>query len=101
MAVVVGTYLLDLFIPDALSLKGKRFVLRKIFDRVKSKGFNVSISEVDSNDKWQRSMIAVSTVGNSTGHVNSTLDKTLVFIEDLGLAEVISARLEIYTIGGS
>ncbi len=99
MPVVVGTYILDLFIPEALSLKGKRFVLKRVFDKVKAKGFNVSISEVDQNNKWQRSLVAVSTVGNSAQHVNSTLDKALFFIEELGLVEVLSAKLDIYTIG--
>ncbi len=99
MAIIIGTYILDIFIPDSQSLKGKRFILKRIFDRIRSKGFNISISEVDHNDKWQRSYIAVSTVGNNVGHVNSTLDKALDFIERSGLVEVISARLEIFTIG--
>ncbi len=99
MPVVVGTYLLDIFIPESSSLKGKRYVLKRMFDRIKAKGFNISISEVDYGDKWQRSFVALSTVGNDAAHVNSILDKALSFIENMGLVEVISARLEIIQLG--
>jgi len=34
-------------------------------------------------------------VGNDTGVVNAKLDKMLDLIEDLGLAEMVDARMEI------
>lgn len=77
------------------SLKEKRQVLRKVIQRVKSKFNNVSISEVDSLDLWQKATVGVSFVSNETPHVNSTLDQVMGFIEAMGVVRILNRSLEI------
>ena len=47
-------------------------VVRRIKDRLRSK-FNVSVSEVDHQDLWQRSEISVVTVGSDENYVQEML----------------------------
>jgi len=94
---VVGICHLDVLIPENHSLKGKRHVLRKLTDRVRSR-FNVAISEVGDNDLWQRAQIGICTVSNDRRHINSSLDQVIDFIEQMYLVEVVSTEMEIMTL---
>lgn len=49
----------------AASLKDKRAVLRRMIDRVKNK-YNVSISELDHQNLWQRTTIGIVAISSST-----------------------------------
>jgi len=69
---VVGLLTLEIFIPEAGSLKSKRYVIRSIKDRLKK--FNVSIAE-DANNLWQRSTLSIACVTNDTSHLYSTFEK--------------------------
>ena len=60
---IVGLLTLDLHIPESNSLKAKRTVIKSLIDRIRNK-FNVSVSEVDANNLWQRSVIGISLVAN-------------------------------------
>lgn len=51
----------DLYFPHCQSLKDKRRILNGIKDLVRSR-LNVSIAEVDFEDKWQRSRLAITWV---------------------------------------
>lgn len=94
---VVGVCQLDVRIPENHSLKGKRHVLRKLTERVRSR-FNVAISEVGDNDLWQRAQIGICAVSNDRRHVNSSLDKVADYIENMYLVEVLSKEMEILTL---
>jgi len=85
-------------IPDSGSLKAKRQVLRRVTDRVKAR-FNVSVSEVDEQDLWQKATIALAVVGGDKRHVNEQIDKILQFIEDMYVAPVLSRESEIIAFG--
>lgn len=61
----VGLLLLDCRIGEGHSLKEKRSVLRNVTERLKHH-FNVSVAEVEYQDKWQRTKLAISYV-NSDG----------------------------------
>lgn len=63
----VGLLTLELHLPYAHSLKEKRMVIRKFQDRLRAR-FNVSVSELDHQDVWQRSLIGVAAV-SSDEHV--------------------------------
>ncbi len=82
MSSVIGYVEIELSIPYAHSLKEKRGVVKRIVERVKGK-FNVSVSEIGEQDKWQRSVIAVVTVGTSKRVVDATLEKVVEFVEEL------------------
>ncbi|MBX5494163.1 MAG: DUF503 domain-containing protein [Bryobacteraceae bacterium] len=64
----IGVLTLELRLPYSHSLKDKRHVVKGLKDRLRHK-FNVSVAEIDYQDTWQRSVIAVVTVSGS--HVNA------------------------------
>jgi len=90
---VVGVLRLVVFIPENHSLKGKRGVLRKIKAQV-SNNFNVSISETDDQDLWQRATFGVSQVGTDEAHVDGALRAVVKFIDSLALVEIGEETLE-------
>jgi uncharacterized protein len=72
----VGLLTLELYIPDAQSLKDKRQVLRSLKDRLRRK-FNVAVAEMEHHDIWQRSVVGVVTLSNEEKHVAEVLQKVL------------------------
>ncbi len=63
----------DIVIPGSASLKDKRVVIKSIKDRVRKK-INVSVAEVDYQDKWQRSTLAFATVASNKKVAQETLN---------------------------
>ncbi len=90
---VVGICYLELHLPQGSSLKGKRQVLKSLITRVRDR-FNVSIAEVGGQDLWQRSELGICAVGSDSRFINSSLDKVLNYIEELGILEVVNSRIE-------
>jgi uncharacterized protein YlxP (DUF503 family) len=62
----------ELFVPESRSLKTKRAAIRPIVDGLRHR-FHVSVAEVDHQDTWQRSAIAVAVVAESDGHLREVL----------------------------
>lgn len=91
---VVGISTVTLLLHGSHSLKDKRQVLKSVIEKVKNR-FNVSVAEVGGNDVWQRAELGIAAVGNDRAFVNSVLDKALLFIEGLHLAEVTDSTIEI------
>jgi uncharacterized protein YlxP (DUF503 family) len=91
---LVGVCQIDLFVPDSGSLKSKRFVLTSLKTRIRNK-FNVSVSEVDGNDKWQRVTLAVSMVANERRVIDQTMSQILNLISQDGRCEILDHMLEI------
>ena len=60
----VGLLTLEIYIPDAHSLKDKRQVIRSLKDRLRSR-FNVAVAELDHHDTWQRSQVGVVSLSNN------------------------------------
>ena len=94
---VIGAMIIEFHLHDNRSLKGKRKIVKSMVGKVKHK-FNVAISEVGSNDKWQKIELGISTVGNDRRHVDSSLANVLTYLESLYLAEIIDSRIEIINI---
>ena len=91
----VGVAQVNLRLPENLSLKGKRQVLKSIISRVRNK-FDVAIAEVDDNDDWQLMTIGISTVSNDRRFTNSVLSKVVDFIENARFeAEMLDYEIEI------
>ncbi len=90
---IVGLLTLDLHIPGADSLKSKRIVVRSLIDRIKNK-FNVSVSEVDANNLWQRSVIGVAYVSNETVMVNRVFEKIRNLVSGTHSVELIDSTME-------
>ncbi|EDP75876.1 DUF503 domain-containing protein [Hydrogenivirga sp. 128-5-R1-1] len=77
---LVGVLVIELFIPDSGSLKGKRKEVKSIKDRLRS-NFNVSVSEIDNQELWQRSSIGVAIAGSDASHLRETMDRIESFVE--------------------
>jgi uncharacterized protein YlxP (DUF503 family) len=91
----VGVGQVELFIPDSGSLKSKRFVLKSIKTKIRNK-FNVSVAEIENNDKWQRSSLGFAVVSNDRKIVDSTLNQVINYIESDYRVEVIDRSIEIF-----
>ncbi len=65
--------------PENLSLKGKRRVLKSITTQVSNK-FNVSVAEVDDQDLWQLATLGVCCVSNNKRYTNEVLSKVVNFV---------------------
>lgn len=91
----VGVGLVELYIPESGSLKSKRFVLKSIKTKIRNK-FNVSVAEIENNDKWQRSSLGIAVVSNDKKIVDSTLNQVINFIESDFRVEIIDHSVEIF-----
>ena len=84
---VVGVCRLTLAIPESADLKGKRIVVKRIINRVRSE-FNVAMAEVEDQDIWGSAVLGFAVVANDHRFVNSVIDKVVLFIQELYLAEI-------------
>ena len=69
----IGLLTLEIHIPAAHSLKEKRFVVRKIKDRLRSR-FNVAVAELDHQDLWQRALLGVVSIASDRKALESLLE---------------------------
>jgi uncharacterized protein len=83
----------DLLIPGCSSLKEKRYVLNSLKSRLRGR-FNASVAEVDHQDKWQRTMLAVAIVGSDHTSVDATCGQVRRFIEGDHRVQVADALEE-------
>lgn len=90
---VVGLCTVELFIAESRSLKDKRQVLHSLRDRLRGK-FNLSVAEVDAQDLWQRTVLAMACVANDGGHAGRVLEQALNVIKSVPAVEVVRTQLE-------
>ena len=91
---LIGTAEFELYLPGTTSLKEKRFVLKSLKTRIRNK-FNVSIAEIDFQEKWQRSCLGVACVSSDRRFLEKTLNKVLSFIERENRVEILNQNTEI------
>ncbi|MFQ5631149.1 MAG: DUF503 domain-containing protein [bacterium] len=91
---LVGVCKLDIFVPESGSLKAKRVVLNSVKKRIRNK-FNVSVAEVEHQDKWQRISLGISMVTNERTFIDSTMSEILKLIDYDGRMEVLSHKVDI------
>ena len=90
---VIGLLSLKLRIPESESLKGKRQILLGLKTRIRNR-LNVSISEIDHQDKWQLATLGVASVGNDRAGVNRTLSHTVEVVQRERGVELMDYELE-------
>jgi len=91
----VGMCRIKLRLPENLSLKGKRRVLKSITTRVRNK-FNVSVAEVDDQNLWQLATLGICCVSNSSRYNNEVLSKVVDFIVDSRFeVEILNYEIEL------
>ena len=82
----VGVCKISLRLPENLSLKGKRRVLKSIVTRVRAK-FNVAVAEVGDQSLWQSAILGICCISNNSRYTNEVLSKVVDF--------VINSRFEV------
>ncbi len=89
---IVGVLEIEIFIPYSTSIKEKRYILKSIKDRMKSR-FNVSVAELDYFDTWQRSKIGFACLSNSANYISEYLMEILKFLQEDRRFEITSHRV--------
>jgi uncharacterized protein len=92
---VVGLLRLDLHIPGSTSLKDKRQVVKSIIGRIDGR-YNVSVSEVDHQDLWQRATIGVAHTSETASQTKKVLESVRDFVERLDKADITSGEIAIF-----
>ena len=70
----------ECIIYDTHSLKEKRSIIKRLIAKIR-KDFNVSISEIDFQDLWQRSKLAIVTVSNEYQFAEKIIQEVLKTID--------------------
>jgi Uncharacterized protein conserved in bacteria len=84
----------DLRIPGCSSLKQKRHVVKTLSAAIRQR-FPVSVAEVEYQDLWQRTAIAVAAVGPDQYHLRKVMHEVEKLVERWGDVEVIDAELQV------
>lgn len=90
----VGLLTLEIYIPDARSLKDKRQVLRSLKDRLRHQ-FNIAIAELDHQETWQRALVGVVTISSDTRHLEDALEKVANESERLLGRDLVGSAIEV------
>ena len=89
----IGLLQIDFLIPGARSLKDKRRVMKSLKQVMRNR-YNCSVAEVDFQDTWQRSRLAVCVVSGESRHANQQLNEIVRFASNKSGAEVLDYRIE-------
>lgn len=90
MIVCYATITLRLYSPA--SLKEKRQILKSLLSKIKN-NFNVSVAEIDLNDKWQLAEIGVATLSNDKKIVDSQINSVISLIENDTRVEIVNVTV--------
>jgi len=90
---IIGLAACECLIYDAHSLKDKRAVLQRIITRLRQR-YNLSVAEVDYQDTWQRTKIAIVSVASSKIAVERELQHALKLIDSFPEIERTITDLE-------
>lgn len=83
------------FIPMAASLKDKRSVVKRMIDRTKNQ-FNISIAEIDHQNVWQRTTLALVVVNSSQQVAEQEIQRAIQLLESNPEWEMTEYHIEQY-----
>jgi len=90
----VGILKVVLRIPESNSLKEKRRVLLRLRDLLKNR-LNISWAEIAEQDKWQKSVLAIVSVGTERSMVDKGLAKVVDFVREFNPVELLDYEVEL------
>ena len=90
---VIAYAVFDLHLPGCRGLKEKRIIVKSLKTRIRN-DFEVSASEVDSQDLLQRARIGVAAVGPEQAPLDALLQHVLRFVEENLDGEILDYRNE-------
>ncbi len=94
----VGVCKISLRLPENMSLKGKRQVLKSITSRIRNK-FNVSVAEVDDHDAWQLATIGICCISTDGRFTNQVLSNVVDFVTSSRFeVEILDYEIEILAV---
>ena len=76
----LGLLTIHLYLAGCTSLKEKRRRLKPLLHRL-HREFNISVAEIDHQDRWQESIIACALISNDGGHTQRCLQDVIRWIE--------------------
>lgn len=91
---VVGICTVELYLPQAHSLKDKRSVVKRVTQRISNR-FNVSVCELDQHDIWKNATLGLAAVSKDKEVVDRTLAAVEAFLDSFGDFQVVSFKVEI------
>jgi uncharacterized protein YlxP (DUF503 family) len=92
--VTIGVYTFEVHLPGARSLKGKRQVVRRLKDRLRSR-HNAAVAEMNEHgDRWQRAVLAVVSVAGSRDVLERLFESVHRDAESLVPGEIIETGTE-------
>jgi uncharacterized protein YlxP (DUF503 family) len=91
----IGALRVELHVPGASSLKAKRQVIKSLKDRLRNR-FNVSVAEVDQQDKWQRATLGIAMAGTDGKYVAGALDEVMKFLRGQPAVAVCHHEVEVF-----
>jgi uncharacterized protein YlxP (DUF503 family) len=92
---MVGVLTLHLGIPGCTSLKEKRGRLKPLIARL-HRQFNVSVAEMDLQDKWQEAIVCCGMVGNDRVHLERSMQSIVPWIEsNRSDMDVLDSKIEL------
>jgi hypothetical protein len=91
----IGLVTIHLSIPLCSSLKEKRSHLKPLLIRLQRE-FNLSVAELDFQDRWQEALIGCVYLSNEGAHTQRVLQKVVTWIENhYPHLPVIQERIEL------
>ena len=94
---MITTLTIHLHLPGCASLKEKRGLIKPLISRL-HREFNVSVAEMDLQDKWQEAVIVCAMVGNDHAFLQSALQNVAKWVEGNWTdGDVWEQRIELYT----
>ena len=91
---IVGILWIDVRVGSSNSLKDKRRIIKSLTTRIR-RSFNVSISEIDCQDLWQRSQLGVAFLTTEVRFAQSVLSRIVDAVERHRDITLIDSKIEI------
>lgn len=90
----IGILNIALLIHKSSSLKDKRIILNSLKARLRSH-FNISLIESEDQNKWQKSGLAIVSIGQNRRSVNRTIDQIINFIGKENSCEILDYQIHL------
>ncbi|HTX91532.1 MAG TPA: DUF503 domain-containing protein [Anaerolineales bacterium] len=93
---MIGILSLHLHLPGCSSLKEKRGRIKPLLARL-HREFNVSVAEMDMQDKWKETVLSCAMVGNENAPLQQSLQAVAEWVERNWLdITVIENHIELF-----
>jgi uncharacterized protein YlxP (DUF503 family) len=89
----IGLLTVDCYLGESFSLKDKRRILLSLTDRLR-RSFNIALCEVEYQDQWQRSKLAIVLINTDWRMLQQSSNKIIDTIEKDGRVNILATEIE-------